>query len=193
MSLNDPTTLHYRGSVAPRRTNNRHSTIVSISQVPSRSDGAPYNRTFKRESTYATPKRQENKQSVGGRPDRLPVAYIASRQSDLTLALQTQQHSANDEQQPARRLRDGVGRVSSLPKATSSQARRNGETATIDVLTKVTICSWIRSFSISQLYEEIIFRTGASVWRHYCILKLICIFSSISYRSGCSAVESYSI
>ena len=52
---------------------------------------------------------RKNKQSTGGHSDRLPVAYIASRQSDLTLALQAQQHSADNEQQPARRLRDVVG------------------------------------------------------------------------------------
>ena len=51
---------------------------------------------------------RKNKQSTGGHSDRLPVAYIASRQSDLALALQAQQHSANNEQQPARRLRDRV-------------------------------------------------------------------------------------
>ena len=51
---------------------------------------------------------RKNKQSAWGHPDRLPVAYIASRQSDLAPALQAQQHSANDEQQPARRLRNVV-------------------------------------------------------------------------------------
>ena len=50
------------------------------------------------------------KQTIGRRTPRpIACAKIASRQSDLALALQAQQHSANDEQQPARRLRDVVG------------------------------------------------------------------------------------
>ena len=51
-------------------TKNRHSTIASISQAPSRSDGAPYNRTFRKESSYATPKRP---QKTNNRPEDAPT------------------------------------------------------------------------------------------------------------------------
>lgn len=52
---------------------------------------------------------ERKKQTIGRRTPRpIACAKIASRQSDLALALQAQQHSADDEQQPARRLRDVV-------------------------------------------------------------------------------------
>ena len=66
------------------------------------------------------------KQTIGRRTPRpIACAKIASRQSDLALALQAQQHSANDKQQPARRLRNVASHTTECSRTIDSRGDRH--------------------------------------------------------------------